>query len=76
MYLRKLSLLIFKAIDILFWLLTVCQVVACGFKSGTGRNLNADMTSEISWKLIVIKKKSQKTAPFSVEDLQTLQTVS
>ena len=52
------------------------QVAACGFKSGTGRNLNVDMPSEISWKLIVIKKKSEKTAPFSVEDLQTLQTVS
>ena len=33
------------------------QVVACGSKSVIGRNFNADMASEISWKLIVIKKK-------------------
>ena len=78
MCLRKLCLLVLK--PLIFYSDYLRQVVACGSKSVTGRDFNADMKSEISWKLIVIKKiyfsEKKLLFLFRVEDLQTTETVS
>ena len=78
MCLRKLCLLVLK--PLIFYSDYLRQVVACGSKSVTGRDFNADMKSEISWKLIVIKKiyfsEKKLLFLFRVEDLQTTETVA